>query len=95
MSDYHAHRSKTQQSSPNFPLTFILSVCRDRIHTKWMPRLKIIYIELPIYRKKLHCCLSLCQGGHKGIIAIADSGLADHVGQHIIRVVLLFLEKLI
>lgn len=60
-----------------------------------MPGLELVQAEISIHGQKLHGGFGFGQRRHEGIIPVADPRLADHVGQDVIRVVLLFLQQLI
>lgn len=60
-----------------------------------MPGLEFVQAEIAIHGKKLHGGFGFGQRRHERIIAVTDSRLTDHVGQDVIRVVLLFLQQLI
>lgn len=77
------------------PLTFIFCIGRHRVDPERMPGLEVVQAKLPIHRKKLHGGFRFRQGRHEGIVSVTDSWFADHVGQDVIRVVLLFLKQLI
>lgn len=80
---------------PPRPLTFVFCIGWHRVDCKRMPGLEIIQAELSIHGKKLHRGFGFGQRRHEGIISITDSWFADHIGQDIIRVVLLLLQQLI
>lgn len=80
---------------PLGPLTFVFCIGGHRVYRKRVPGLEIVQAELSIHRKKLHRGFGFGQRRHEGIVSITDSGLTDHVGQDIVRVVLLFLQQLI